>query len=130
MPDTPGFVVGAELEARLRAAAVVGLEEVGHVILETAKHEIPVGDPAVDPDPNVSLRDSGHVEVERAGRSVVIVFDTPYAAKQHEQQRYAHPRGGHAKFLERPLMAMLPRIEGILASEVRKRFSASRGRRG
>jgi len=31
-----------------------------------------------------------------------VVFNTVYAAEQHERTDYAHPKGGEAKYLERP----------------------------
>ncbi len=33
----------------------------------------------------------------------VVAFNTTYAVAQHERTDYAHPKGGEAKYLERPL---------------------------
>lgn len=68
------------------------------------------------------LRGSGHVEVEESlGRvDVTVSFDTPYAAKQHEELDYNHPRGGQAKYLEQPYLEQLPRyVELFYASQRR-----------
>lgn len=35
--------------------------------------------------------------------SAVVAFNTEYAEAQHERTDFAHPRGGEAKYLERPL---------------------------
>lgn len=37
--------------------------------------------------------------------SAVVAFNTVYAAYQHEMTDLAHPKGGQAKYLERPLNA-------------------------
>jgi hypothetical protein len=56
------------------------------------------------------LRGSGHVEEAKEfgpdGKATArIVFNKPYAAVQHEDQTFKHPRGGKAKYLEAPLKA-------------------------
>ena len=89
-------------------------------VLERAKQDAPVGDPEEDPDPSTSLRDSGRIDRER--RSVLVVFDTPYAAKQELDQRLKHPRGGKAHYLSDALKQEIPKLEGIVASAVRKRL--------
>lgn len=42
----------------------------------------------------------GHNTNETTG---VVAFNTEYAMAQHERTDYAHPKGGEAKYLERPL---------------------------
>jgi hypothetical protein len=101
-----------------------GLAEIALKVLEAAKHGVPVGDPDVDPDPMVTLRESGRIEIEHGGRTALIVFDTPYAAKIHEDLHLHHPRGGGAKYLEGPTLQALPLLEGAIASEVRKNMKA------
>lgn len=109
----------------VRRGAEAGLREAAERILEAAKRDIPVGDPEEDPDAHVRLAASGHIETEPGG-TVVVSFDTPYAAKQHEDQRLHHPRGGGPKYLERNVLAIVPKLEGIVASEVRKLMSGGR----
>lgn len=46
------------------------------------------------------LRGSGFSKVE--GDSVTVGFTAVYALRQHEEMNYNHPRGGEAKYLERP----------------------------
>lgn len=91
-----------------------------HAVLEEAQRNIPVGDPKVDPDPSVSLKDSGHVEVipNQFGTLVRVTFDTPYAARVHENLRMKHPRGGEAKFLEKALLALAPTMDRVVAAKV------------
>lgn len=48
-----------------------------------------------------------------------VRFSTVYAARQHEETTWKHPRGGKAKYLEDPLKAKAPRYEGVLAAAIR-----------
>lgn len=121
-----GVASGSEIARLMLQGASEGLARAAHELHEAAKRDVPVGDPAVDPDPNVSLRDAGRVEIEHGGRSARVVFETDYAARIHEQQQMRHPRGGGAKFLEHNLLRMVPRLDGILASEVRSRIKRAR----
>jgi hypothetical protein len=122
----PGETANAIIEAMEKGAAI-GLREAGELLLAAAKENVPEGDPALDPDPNVELRESGKVEVERGGRSVRVSFATAYATLIHEQQSYKHPRGGGAKYLEKPALALTTKLEGIVGSEVKKFFASARG---
>ncbi len=58
------------------------------------------------------LEETGTVEpVDDDPNAVQIVYDTPYAAKQHEDLTLHHPKPGtKAKYLEDPAMAMVPEI--------------------
>jgi hypothetical protein len=77
-----------------------------------------------DPHPDITLKLEGHIEADPGGRTVRVIFDGPYAAKQHEAVHFKHPRGGSAKFLEKPLTAIVPFLPEIVASEVRARIKA------
>lgn len=66
------------------------------------------------------------VAMARAGnlRSFVaeIRFPLVYAARQHEETTWRHPRGGKAKYLEDPLKENAPRYEGALSAAIRPQF--------
>lgn len=109
------------LAARFHDAGIEALEDVAALVLDVAKRNVGVGDPAVDPNPAVALAASGRIE--RHGDGLVIIFDTPYAAKQHEDQRLKHPRGGGPKYLERALTEIVPAMERIVASKVDARMA-------
>ncbi len=94
-----------------------GLRDVAGRVLREAQANAPVGDPQDDPDPGVSLARSGRVR--RDGRGYVIEFSTPYAARQHEDTRLRHPRGGGAKFLENAMKGSTRDVERLVASEVK-----------
>jgi len=112
--------------SRLRAdaidAATDGLQEAAQRVLRQAQANIPIGDPGEDPDPGVELRESGRIEKD--GKGYIVVFETRYAAKQHEDQRLSHPRGGGAKYLERAITEIVPTLDGIVSSKVRARMAA------
>lgn len=49
-----------------------------------------------------TLRGSMEIEMREipGGAEAEISFNTPYAARQHEEMEWEHPRGGKAKYLE------------------------------
>lgn len=55
----------------------------------------------------------------RQGRDVEIAgevsFNTQYAARQHEELGWRHPKGGAAKYLERPLLEQSARYTQIIS---------------
>lgn len=70
-----------------------------------------------------NLRGSGSSRVERRGLTItgIVGFAAEYAVEQHERLDYNHPRGGEAKFLERPYLENKQRyidyVQAALASE-------------
>lgn len=90
-------------------------------VLELAKRNAPIGGP--EDENRGALRESGHLE--RDGTLVQIVFDVPYAAKQHEDLRLRHPHGGGPKFLESALKTLAPKLEQAVAGQI-----VSRQKRG
>ena len=45
----------------------------------------------------------GSAAVSQEGTRASVSYNTVYAARQHEEVGWQHPRGGQAKFLEKPL---------------------------
>jgi hypothetical protein len=113
---------------------VAAMEEAGHDVLKTVGDElalatiadIPVGDPARDPDPGYSLAD--HVSVTVLPRYVLVRVEGAYAVKQHEALHFKHPRGGRAKFLEANAILMAKVFEKELRISVQKTFASKRSR--
>lgn len=103
-----------EIKRRRRAAAVQALHVIGDDLLGRAIRDAPIDEG--------TLRGSGSVDVdERANSaSVEVTFSTPYAARQHEEVTWDHPRGGKAKYLEDNLKAMSQRYVRALADAMRK----------
>jgi predicted secreted Zn-dependent protease len=103
-------------------AFLEGLRDIAETVLEKAADNVGVGDPAVDPNPAIALAKSGHIE--QHGDGVVVIFDTEYAARQHEDIHAKHPRGGHAKYLERAVTEVVPGMDAVIASKVEVRLNA------
>lgn len=47
----------------------------------------------------------------------LLIYDTPYAARQHEELDYHHD-DGEAKYVERPMTEHAAELQGIIAKEV------------
>lgn len=91
---------GAQLSARARSGAVLGLNQAGYRLLAHSVERAPVDEG--------DLRGSAalHEATETAGDPAAeLVFDEPYAAKQHEDESLHHTPGangepaGEAKFV-------------------------------
>lgn len=104
----------------MRRAMQDGVVDVAKDIMDAARADAPPSPPpGEDPAPQVALRERGYVEALPGG-GVEIGFRTPYAAKQHEDFRLKHPRGGVPKYLERHVLAAAVALENRIAVQVRK----------
>lgn len=110
------------------------MEEAGHEVLSVVGNQlaaatiadIPVGDPARDPDPGYSLKEN--VKVVVLPRYVLVRVEGAYAVKQHEALHFKHPRGGNAKFLEANAILMAKEFSKLLRISVQKTFASKRSR--
>lgn len=68
-----------------------------------------------------ALRAAGHWEVK--GGVARVIFDTPYAAVQHERIDFNHT-DGEAKYLEKPFKAKQAAYAASLASRLRGRMGS------
>ena len=96
------------LEAAAERAVLLGAE---HVLGESSK---------VVPIEEGTLSRSGRATAETQGNAAVaaVSYDTPYAARQHEELDYRHDEGRTAKYLETPLLAEADTVAAIAATEV------------
>ena len=81
---------------------------------------------ALAPIDTGALRNSATVRpATPALASAAVVFDTPYAARQHEELDYVHTAGrdgtpaGQAKYLEQPLNEHRATLQAMIATELR-----------
>ncbi len=102
----------------VRKAGDLALMKAANEILQRSNQNTCIGDPDLDPDPSVSLKDVGEVVHVEPG-VVMIRYPGPYAARQHEDRSMQHPRGGGPQFLGDALKSELPRLQRIVAGEVR-----------
>ncbi|WP_202865060.1 hypothetical protein [Serinicoccus sediminis] len=68
-----------------------------------------------------TLRGTGAVYHD--GLTATVGFDGPYAARQHEELDWHHPRGGQAKYLEEPMQTEQPVIRSLIAQAIRSRLA-------
>ena len=99
--------------ARQMAAATKASEAFMDLVLGEASRLAPIEEG--------TLRAAAERETEVTGDSVTVTGSFPlvYAARQHEEIGWRHPRGGQAKYLETPFNAASPRYEGIVGAAVR-----------
>lgn len=110
-------------------AALSGLEDAAHLVMDRAKEEVPLlepesmkragrtgGDQGGTPG---ELRDSGKVDMERDQRRAALSFNTVYASLQHERMDWHHTHGS-AKYLERPMTEMRSEVVETIAARIRE----------
>lgn len=117
-----------DLLRAVREGADDGMRLAAEAVLEESNRNLPVGDPKVDPDPSVSLKESGRVE--RTPRGWRVIYDADYAAYQHENLHAEHPRGGGPKFLEHALTTLGPELDRFVATAVQPQIDRRGGARG
>lgn len=105
-----------QFEKRYRAEAALALGQFGEIVLGEAVRRAPVLEG--------TLRGSGNSElvVEGTGANAVLSFNTPYAARQHEEEDWTHAQGGEAKYLENAIKMFAPKWSPFLASRLGRLF--------
>ena len=111
-----------KIRAAIRREAEMEMKRVSADILAQAKREVPVDEG--------TLRRSALRKVEWDGDTLKasISFNTPYAAKQHEDASLTHngvgfygrQRQGKAKYLEDPVKQYYPKVKQRLADAMRR----------
>lgn len=71
-----------------------------------------------------ALRSSGTVKGVNAEPIVYVIFDTPYAVIQHENEEYHHD-DGQAKYLEQPMAEDDAVMKQIIAQALREGFASA-----
>jgi len=101
----------AAVKKKLRAARDTGLELAAEHLLATA---IPL-----TPKDDGPLRASGTVSVDKSKGQSAVSYDTPYAARQHEELTWHHTEG-QAKYLETPFHSEADVMKAIIATQYRR----------
>lgn len=100
------------LEEEIEKSAVKGLKKLAEVILGESQKIVPVE--------TGTLKDSGTVSLDNKNKIATISYNTPYARKQHEDNTLNHPRGGEAKYLERPFNEKSDELEVYVGDSINK----------
>jgi hypothetical protein len=101
------------MERELRGALAVGITTLANDLGGKAQRDAPVAEG--------TLR--GTMAVEEANPvdlTARVTFSTPYAARQHEEVGWQHPKGGKAKYLEDHVKELAPRYARILGAIVKR----------
>lgn len=136
MPDRRPEDIAADLRVRIAGAALEAQARSAEDLLSRST--------ALAPLEEGTLRGSGHVyyevngtshgdypaarqAVETAARAgvlrsfaAVVAFNTPYAARQHEEVGWNHPIAGQAKYLEEPFKQRVSTYDTVIAARVRQ----------
>lgn len=132
MADDPEAVI-RELRARRAGNVITALIKIGEDLVGRAARIAPVEEGTLRGSGTVVILVNGvryegegaypaareaAIAHARAGGTVradvEVAFNTIYAARQHEELEYDHPKGGQAKYLEQPFREHLHRYERIL----------------
>lgn len=107
-------------------AAVQGVEDGParkRALLKALEHLLGASRQLV-PHEEGTLERSGRVTVLVPGKLGAVVYDTPYAVRQHEELDYQHDPGRTAKYLETPMTTERAVMLALMAAELRKGFSS------
>jgi len=119
--DLGGAGLAAAVGA-IREAALAGLKDAADMVFDASQEQVPVLNPADESKGRVSgeLKESGSVEVQDTQMRAKFHYGTEYATYIHERMDLAHPNGGNAKFLERPLVDMREQELAAIAAKIRE----------
>lgn len=97
---------------KFKDAGFKGLMRAGEHLLAEADQRVPF-------DEGI-LSQSGATTTDPGAKQVAVSYDTPYAARQHEDLSLSHDAGRQAKFLENPLNTDRQKMLEIVAAEYRR----------
>lgn len=100
------------VQRELRQAAARGLFLGAEHVLSVSNDKVPLDEG--------TLQHSGTASVDEADLTAMASYDTPYAARQHEELDYEHAPGREAKFLENALNAERSTVLALVAAEMRR----------
>ncbi|MEO6081928.1 MAG: hypothetical protein ABIQ18_02350 [Umezawaea sp.] len=103
---------GPTVNAKSQAGAVRGLRVGGEHLLGVSRARVP--------HEEGTLERSGVASVDAAALTGAVSYDTPYAARQHEELDWQHDEGRTAKYLEVPMGEEAPVIAELIGAEIRR----------
>lgn len=106
---------GEQAKKARRAGTARGLGMAAEHVLAKSREVVPIEE--------ATLSRSGTASVDPADEVAAVSYDTPYAARQHEELTWRHDPGRTAKYLERPLGQTRPDQERLIAQGIRDALS-------
>jgi hypothetical protein len=97
---------------QMRAAAARGLLLGAEHVLTEAQNLVPLDEGA--------LQNTGTASIDEGSLTAMVSYDTPYAARQHEELDWRHAPGRQAKYLEQPLNAERATVLDLVAAQMRR----------
>jgi hypothetical protein len=109
-------VIPGQAGSTLRAGTRRGVTLATEHLLGASRARVPIEE--------ATLERSGKTSQEDTTRGVIgaVSYDTPYAARQHEELTYRHDPGRTAKYLEGPLLEEAATMAGLIAKAVEGRL--------
>jgi hypothetical protein len=113
--DATSFIKGTQRAlSAIEKAGLQGINDVASEILRLGTYEVPH-------DKGI-LQGSGHVEPE-SNSTVVVGYNTVYAARLHEHPEYRFQKGRKGKYLEDPIKNNLSIFKGYIENAVKAAFT-------
>jgi len=100
---------GQQVANSIERAAVNAARAGAHLLRDEAVQRTPIE--------TGTLRNSARASVE--GNEAMVSYNTPYAARQHEEVGWQH-KEGQAKYLESALLDNQAKISELIAKEIGK----------
>ncbi|MFP8960035.1 hypothetical protein ACLIYP_05600 [Streptomyces nanhaiensis] len=105
---------GGQVRGEVRQAA-------GRALYLAAEHVLSVSNDRVPLD-EAALQRSGTASVDEGSLRAAVAYDTPYAARQHEELTWRHAPGRRAKYLESSLNDSRDEVRRLVAAQIRRAF--------
>lgn len=104
--------MNTQARAEFDRTVLAAVDDATEHLLEQANRTIPIE--------TATMERSGQATSEaQPGRVVgVVSYDTPYAARQHEDTRLRHDDGRRAKWLEATMAEETPRVGKFIADRI------------
>lgn len=101
-------------KARLQSGIKAGVQDAVNALYEAAIPLTPLGETG-------NLRNNTHITLSIADGTAFaqLNYNMIYAARQHEETSWNHPRAGQAKFLEVAAKQREDHIKRIIAAHIR-----------
>lgn len=103
---------GAAATAAVRDAAARGLLMAAEHVLSISQDRVPIDEAA--------LQRSGTASVDEGTLQAAVAYDTPYAARQHEELTWRHAPGRRSKYLESALNDSRDEVRAVIAAQIRR----------
>lgn len=103
---------GDDAKRKMASAIEHAVHDTTEVLLEESNRTVPIEE--------ATLQRSGTAEVDgHVGR---VSYDTPYAARQHEDMALTHDAGRRAKWLEATFRERASSLGSYIASVIKRAF--------